>query len=56
MGVHRSKYAASDDLAVILEVPEPPMGSGSGFIPPPTIRFYKDGHMTEFFYQGNEDD
>lgn len=54
--VSRSVYRAADGLEVVLEVPEPPMGAGSGFITPPVIEFFKDGRMVKFGYAGVEDD
>jgi hypothetical protein len=49
---HRSVYRAADGLEVILDVPEPPMGFGSGFISPPVIEFFKDGAQVPFVYSG----
>lgn len=52
--VNRTKYVSNEGTEIILEVPEPPMGSQSGYIPPPIITFYVNGRPVEFVYQGDE--
>lgn len=54
MTVFRSVYESPDSLKIVLEVPEPPMGTVSGYIPPPQIIFYKNGSTITFVYQGDE--
>lgn len=53
----RMKYRCRGvhNLDIIIEVSEPPMGSGSGWIPPPLVAFFKDGREVEFVYQGDEE-
>lgn len=48
--VKRVTYAAEGGLQIVLEVPQPPMGDGSGFIPPPIIEFFRDGEQVPFRY------
>lgn len=52
--VRRDKYVSAEGLTVVLEVPEPPMGNQSGYIPPPTIDFWRNGVTVQFGYQGDE--
>ena len=52
--VKRTRYEAPDGLTIVLEVPQPPMGDQSGYIPPPVIIFFRQGHELRFNYQGDE--
>lgn len=52
--MNRSVYRSADGTTIVLEVPEPPMGSGSGYIPPPIIEFYKSPAPVLFVYAGEE--
>lgn len=52
--VNRTRYTSAEGLTIVLEVPQPPMGDQSGFIPPPVIEFYKDRQPVRFVYQGDE--
>lgn len=52
--VKRTRYVSPEGLVIVLEVPEPPMGSGSGYIPPPAIKFFHQGHELQFNYAGDE--
>lgn len=54
--VSRMRYEAADGLAIVLEVPEPPMGFQSGYIPPPVIEFFRRVGSVQFVYQGTERD
>lgn len=55
-GVRRSRYESADGTAIVLEVPEPPMGVQSGYIPPPVIEFFHRGATVQFGYRGEERD
>lgn len=56
--VKRMKYSAISmggrAIDIVLEVPQPPMGDGSGYIPPPIIDFHYLGRTMEFVYTGQE--
>lgn len=51
--MHRDRYVSDDGFVIVLEVPES-MGSGSGYIPPPFIEFWREGAAVRFTYQGSE--
>lgn len=52
--VKRTTYKDGSGMVIVLEVPDPPMGDGSGFIPPPGITFFVRGSDWKFIYDGDE--
>lgn len=52
MALRRYEYESPTGMVVRLEVPEPPMGDGSGWLPPPVVKFTGEEQEVEFLFRG----